>query len=114
MKSDGSGADPNLPIACTLVPGDGPERLRRWRALAARGRQVARLNHNVLEVRYSLEPSVWSELQELAAAERQCCAFVTWTVSQERDQAILRVLADPQRPEDLTGIASLFGAVGGA
>jgi len=103
-------ADADLPIACTLVPGESAERLRRWQALAARGHPVARLSGHLLEVRYSLEPGVRSELQELAAAERQCCSFVTWTVSQEQDHAILRVAADPQRPDDVAGIASLFGA----
>jgi hypothetical protein len=49
-------------------------------------------------------------LRELVAAERECCSFVTWTVSQEQDQVILRVAADPERPDDVVGIASLFGA----
>jgi hypothetical protein len=50
--------DTDLPAACTLVPGEGAERLRRWQVLAARGRPVARLSGHLLEVRYSLEPDV--------------------------------------------------------
>jgi len=103
-------SDTVLPIACTLVPGEGAERLRRWQALAERGRPVAQLNQHLLEVRYRLEPDVRSELQELAAAERECCSFVTWTVSQDQDHVILCVAADPERPEAVAGIASLFGA----
>jgi hypothetical protein len=103
-------ADTDLPVACTLVPGEGAERLHRWQALAARGRPVAQLSGHVLEVRYSLEPDVQSELQELAAAERQCCSFVTWTVSQRQDHVSLHVAADPERPDDIVAIASLFDA----
>jgi hypothetical protein len=99
-----------LPIACALAPGEGAERLRRWQALAARGRAVAELNGHLLEVRYSLDPAGGRELRELAAAERLCCAFVTWTVSQEQNHLVLRVAADPERPEEVAGIASMFGA----
>jgi hypothetical protein len=53
---------------------------------------------------------VLSELRALASAEAECCSFVTWTVSQEHDDVILRVAADPERPDDVAGIASLFGA----
>jgi hypothetical protein len=98
-----------LPIACTL-PGDGAARVRRWQGLAARGCAVARLSGHVLEVRYSLQPGVRGELEELAAAERLCCSFVTWTVSQDGDHVMLRVAADPERPDDVADIASLFGA----
>jgi hypothetical protein len=103
-------SDTLLPIACTLVPGEGAERLRRWRALSERGRPIARLSGHLLEVRYAPEPDVRSELRELAAAERECCSFVTWTVSEEQDHVVLRVAADPERAEDVAGIASLFGA----
>lgn len=57
-----------------------------------------------------LEPGLRSELLELTTAKRECCSFVTWTVRQEQEHVILRVAADPERPEDVAGIASLFAA----
>jgi hypothetical protein len=50
------------------------------------------------------------ELEALAAAERQCCSFVAWTVSRDDDSVVLNVAADPGRPDDIAAIAALFQA----
>jgi hypothetical protein len=99
----------DLPIACTLGPGEGAMRLDRWKALAAQGSPVARRSGDVLEVRYVFEPTFRDELMALAAAERECCSFVTWTVSIDGDDTVLRVKADPERLDDIRAIAGLFG-----
>ncbi|HZN88070.1 MAG TPA: hypothetical protein VFB44_03775 [Thermoleophilaceae bacterium] len=99
-----------LPISCTLGPSDGAERRRRWEALADAGAASARRSGHRLEVRYRAEPGVRDELEALAAAERDCCSFVTWDVSRDRDEAVLHVRADPGSPSDLDAIAILFAA----
>lgn len=99
-----------LPISCTLGPNDGAERRRRWEALAEAGAASTHRSGHRLEVRYRAEPGVRDELEALAAAERDCCSFVTWDVSHERDEAVLHVRADPERPADLNAIAILFAA----
>jgi hypothetical protein len=99
-----------LPIACTLGPDDGPARLRRWRAVAEHGQPEASRDGRTLEVRYRSVAGIAPELADLAAAEQQCCSFVTWTVTQEPDQVVLRVVADEDTPDDVAPIAVLFGA----
>lgn len=99
-----------VPIACTLGPDDGAARMRRWEALSEKGRPGARRRGHLLEVRYQPEPGIREELEALAAAERQCCSFVAWNVSQDQDDVILRVTADPGVPDDVAPIAALFGA----
>jgi hypothetical protein len=99
-----------LPIACTLGPGDGAARMQRWEALSARGHPSSRRSGHRLEVRYELEHGIREELEALAAAERQCCVFARWTVSQEDDHVVLHVAVDPGRPDDVAAIAALFGA----
>jgi hypothetical protein len=84
--------------------------MRRWEALSARGRLSARRSGHVLEVRYQAEPGLREELQALAAAERQCCSFVNWKVTQEKNHVVLHVLADPGRPDDIAVFAALFRA----
>ena len=64
----------------------------------------------MLEVRYEPKLGVWEELDALVAAERQCCSFVAWEVSQDEDHAVLRVSTDPRAPDDVASIAALFGA----
>jgi hypothetical protein len=98
-----------LPLACALGPGDGQARMLRWRALAEKGAPRARRRGHRLEVRYRPEPGVGEELEALAAAERSCCAFVSWEVAEEGGHPVLRVTADPARPDDVAPIAALFG-----
>lgn len=99
-----------LPVACTLGPDDGRTRMARWRRLAETAGPVARRAGAVLEVRYQPGTGVVDELRSLAAAEQECCSFVTWTVGDDDRSPVLRVTADPGRPEDVEPIALLFGS----
>ncbi len=110
MDTANSPGATGLPVVCTLGPDDGAQRRRRWEALSANGRPNARIRGHVLVVRYQRELGVREELEALAAAERQCCAFVTWTVSEDDDSVVLNVAADPGRPDDIGAIATLFRA----
>ena len=105
------GAPDRLPPACTLGPGDGPARLRRWEALAATASPVARLRDHELEVRYEPGPGVAEELRALIAAERVCCPFATWELDDADGRPVLRIAAASGSPDDLRPIAVLFGAV---
>jgi hypothetical protein len=100
----------HLPIACTLGPDDGAARLQRWKAVSARGRLSARRSGHRLEIRYQPVPGLREELDALTAAERQCCSFAKWTVTQEEGHVILHIAADAERPDDITALAALFGA----
>jgi hypothetical protein len=97
----------DLPIACTLDAGDGSERLARWKALSARGAPSVRREPGALVVAYPGGRGVREELQALAAAERQCCAFAEWQVKPEGDPVVLRISSDG---DGLAAIAGLFGA----
>jgi hypothetical protein len=78
--------------------------------LSARSRLSARRRGHLLEVRYEPAPGLREELQELAAAERRCCSFAEWQVTQEADHVVLHVATDPGRPDDIAAIAALFSA----
>ncbi len=99
-----------MPVACTLGPNDGAARMQRWHELSAQGRPTTRRRGHLLEVRYNASHGIREELEALAAAERECCPFVAWTVDQEESHVVLRVEADPARPDDVAPIAALFGA----
>ena len=51
-----------------------------------------------------------SELEALVVAERECCAFVSWSVSREDPDSIVQITADASKPENLDAIAALFAA----
>jgi hypothetical protein len=98
-----------LPLACTLGPDDGLARVVRWRALRESAAPVTRLLDGQLEVHYRSAPGVQEELQDLAAAEQVCCSFVTWVVSNDHGQPVLRVISPADSPEALGPIAGMFG-----
>jgi hypothetical protein len=106
-----SSVDPGeLPIACTLGPDDGAERMRRWRVLVDAANPIALRDGRILEVRFEPGVDVLDELASLATAEQECCSFVTWTVTENNGRPMLRVLAKPDSPDDVASIAALFGA----
>jgi hypothetical protein len=109
--SPSSPVDPGkLPIACTLGPDEGAGRMRRWQVLVDAGNPITSRDGRILEVRFERGAGVLSELESLAAAEQECCSFVTWTVIEDNDTLLLRVLAKPDSPDDVASIARLFGA----
>jgi len=110
VDSVGRSGRVGLPVACTLGANDGAQRMQRWEALSVKGRPSARRSGHQLVVAYRPEPGVRKELEALAVAERQCCSFVSWDVTQEADEVVLRVAADPGSPDDVAAIAALFGA----
>jgi hypothetical protein len=79
-STDESTPDEEVPVACTLGQDDGQVRMRRWRALGAAADPRAQRSGHRLEMRYAPGPGIREELERLAAAERQCCSFVTWEV----------------------------------
>jgi len=107
---DSSGAAPHgeLPVACTLGASDGPERLKRWQHLHRIAAPTAQLSNGQLEVRFQPGPEVLAELVDLVAEERVCCAFVSWAVTEDGGQPVLRVTAPPGSPQDIEPIAAMF------
>jgi len=99
-----------LPVACTLGASDGPARLQRWQQLHQIAAPTAQLTDGELEVRYRPGPGVLAELQDLVAEERVCCAFVSWAVTEDGGQPVLRVTAPRGSSQDIEPIAAIFSA----
>ena len=110
MDRDEARTPVELPVACTLGADDGAARLQRWQALAEVSVPSARRDGHRLEIRWQVDADGASELEALAAAERGCCSFATWSVSREGPDSILEVTVAASRPEDLDAIAQLFAA----
>jgi hypothetical protein len=64
-----------------------------------------------LKALYEPGPGVREELEALAAAEAECCSFVSWSATQDGAAPVMLVAADPDTPDAVTPIAALFGAV---
>jgi hypothetical protein len=82
------------PVACSLNRDDLEERSERWRALAERAGRARSLTETGLRLSFGAAPGVADELQALAALERDCCAFASWSVGSAGDRLVLDVSAD--------------------
>jgi hypothetical protein len=75
-----------LPIACTLGPSEGAQRVTDWTTLgndAGLGRE--RTTGRVV-VRFRDLPGIGAELDRLVAAERECCGFLDWQLQRTVDE----------------------------
>jgi hypothetical protein len=98
------------PVACSLGQADLAGRADRWRALV--GRALARVSptpRGQLLV-FGAVPGVADELEALAALERDCCAFATWSVRADGSEITLEISGDGD--EAVTAIQSMFAALG--
>jgi hypothetical protein len=89
-----AGERAHLPIACTLGPADGIERMQQWHALLASNHLGTTRPEGYLEVRFRDDDAAETELPRLVAAERECCSFVDWSVAAREGQLVLTLSGD--------------------
>jgi hypothetical protein len=78
-------------IACSLEQADPSERRDRWRRLAERAGVGVLTTGAGLRLLFRDRPGVEGELHQLAALERDCCAFADWSVQTRGDDLVLDV-----------------------
>jgi hypothetical protein len=97
------------PVACSLGQSDLAERARRWGELAAQALSQVSRTERGLRLVFGAGPGVAGELRALAAAERECCAFATWSVRADAGELVLEVSGDS--PEAVTAVQGMFAAL---
>ena len=99
------GTTPTAPIACTLGSNSMRDRLDEWRGLLAHVEQREPIDGGL---RATFGPATpLGELMRLAAAEQDCCQFLTFAITVDSRGVALEVRA----PQDaLPILQSLFGA----
>ena len=98
-----------IPIACSLSAAEQGERRDAAQRLVAAALLDARVTDRGAMLRFSgaAEPA----LRELIAAERECCPFLTFELSERGDGLSLAVSGPPEaRPI----VLELFGLASGA
>jgi hypothetical protein len=97
------------PVACSLGQSDLAERAGRWGELAARALSQVSRTERGLRLVFGAGPGVAEELRALAAAERECCAFATWSVRADGGGLVLEVSGDS--PEAVTAVQGMFATL---
>jgi hypothetical protein len=101
--------DAQPPIACTLSRPDMEQRGQRWQALARRGDGHVSRTGDGLQLTFSADPGVAAELEQLAALERDCCRFASWSVTSAGDRLVLDVTADGETA--IGAVQAMFGSL---
>jgi len=95
-----------LPVACCLPAGELVEREREIRELFGDA-LTSSDRDGPLRLVLHFHHSARDRVEQLAAAERRCCAFLTFTVT----GAALEIEAPPGAGEALHGFAEMADAV---
>ena len=101
---------PDLPIACTLTATELPERLAEMAELGRAALLEATASGRRAELRFAAGAGVRDRIDAIVAAEAQCCAFLTMSVTEDADTVVL-VIDAPEGAEPV--VSELVGAFGG-
>ena len=93
-------------VACSLGPGDQAGRAARWKVLTERSLARAARTERGVSLTFRVDPGVAEELRDLAALERGCCAFATWSVHEHGAELTLDVTGDST--DAVAAVRSLF------
>lgn len=86
-------------IACTLSPGDLKDRMASIAALNSRSLQGSHKDGLTLTLHYG--PEAIDDVRQMAAREQECCAFLSFDITQTADSVRVTIAA----PEAARGAA---------
>ena len=95
-----------VPIACTLQPGEMPDRIADWQRLLDVAIGRSRTDDGRIRVEFTAGFDV-AELVRIVQAEQQCCAFFAFAVTFDERGTALEVDA-PAEAEDI--VVAMFGS----
>jgi hypothetical protein len=102
----------NVPIVCTLHPNEWGGRLDEWhRLFATHLGGIQRPSPTQLRLLLSAEAGL-GRLQDLAAREMECCAFMTFAVTSRDGQLLVDVEVPVEAAPTLDGLAGIAERAG--
>jgi len=94
-----------MDIACSLSPTALASRRDRWRRLIADAGAGRDETPDGVRLRFRPDPRVATALDELAAAERECCRWADWSVETGAGEVALVVRS---RADGVTALHAMF------
>lgn len=104
----------DLPIACSLAPGQLSERLAEMTQLGADALLEVRQSGVRAELVFAVGGEVHQRLEAIVTAEAQCCPFLTMRVTEGDGVVTLAVAAPGGAEVALSEIVDAFGVRSGA
>jgi len=97
-----------LPVVCSLGAGDLQERLAEIAMIGVEALIDRSSAEGVHLLRFRSNPESRSRLEEIVAAEAQCCAFLDLSLREEGDDLLLSIAAPDAGQETADALAAAF------
>jgi hypothetical protein len=97
----------DLPIACSLGADELPKRLAEIRAVGADALIAAEPDGRL---RFRGDPRTRARLEAIVAAERDCCAFLTFDLGEDRGELTLSIAGPPDAEPVARDLRAAFAA----
>jgi hypothetical protein len=98
-----------LPIACSLSAGELSVRQAQMAELGRDALVGAAVDGGRAELRFTASSRIRERVETVAAAERECCAFLTMRVDEARGEVRLTIEAPEGAEPVLEELVSAFG-----
>jgi hypothetical protein len=99
-----------IPIACTLDRAKMRQRGKDIRALGRAALMSVERGERHVVIHFRSDPEIRERVEELVAAESECCAFLDFTIAHERDATVVTIVSPPYGVPVMHELASLFSA----
>jgi hypothetical protein len=96
------------PIACTLDASERPQRERDIRGLGRDALLSVDRGALIATLRFRPEPGVRERVEAIAAAEGDCCGFLSFEVADAHEAITLTIVAPEGGEPMLEELASMF------
>jgi hypothetical protein len=81
------------PIACSLSVDDMKLREETWNAVTRAALHTHAATTNGVRLEFHANPETAHTLLDLVAAERQCCGWASWTLTNTQDATVVEASA---------------------
>jgi hypothetical protein len=98
------------PIACSLGAADLEQRLVAIAAVGADSLIARKVDDGRHLLRFPADGATRRRLEEIVAAEAQCCAFLDLSLSEEGGELLLSIAAPRDAQAVADGFAAAFGS----
>lgn len=103
-----------LPVVCSLEAGDLQQRLAEIAAIGRASLIEHRAHDGTHVLRFRGSPETQRKLEEIVAAEQQCCAFLGLALNEDGDDLVLSITAPEAGQLTADGLAAAFQATDAA
>jgi hypothetical protein len=99
-----------IPIACTLDRAQMRQRGEDIRTLGRAALTTVERGERHVVLRFRPDPEIRRQVEQLVAAESECCAFLDFMITHERDATAVTIVSPPEGAPVMHELADRFSA----